>query len=130
MITNVYNRTAEILCADNGVVEQGELLKNMAVVAASVANRNQTPAPSSNTSFAKSFQDDNPITQEMATDGLASLFGAATGLDGLEMIMDYGCDVAEFYDDYVQDRVPRPAAQQYDPRLWMPTPHLGMSMAA
>ncbi len=137
IITNIYNRTAEILLADNGAVQQGEYRSKRAIYyARSVANNNQTPAPS--TSFSKSLdrdREDNPITEEALSDGLGALFGAATGLDGIELLVDYACDAVDFYDEYMLDRygrhVPAPVmpAPQPDPRLWL-QPQPGMGMAA
>ncbi len=144
MITDTYNRRAETMITDNGAVIQGELSKKSMVSAHQVANSNQPPAPSHKTpfqqserttSFSKSLKndhDDNPITQEGISDGLGAIFGAATGLDWIEMVIDYGCDAVEFYDDYMMDRneqaMPQPA-NQIDPRLWL-QPQPGMGMAA
>lgn len=144
MITDTYNRKADIIVTDNGAVIQGELSKKSMVSAHHVANSNQPPAPvhsqvfqqsERTTSFSKSLDrqdDDNPITQEGITDGLGALFGAATGLDGIEMLIDYGCDAVEFYDEYMMDRhadTALPPAYQIDPRVWV-QPQPGMSMAA
>ena len=137
MITNIYNEKVESLIADNGEVQQGVLSKRLIYLANQVANNNHTPAPHSNrahsepTSFSKSLDhDDNPITQEGLSDGLGALFGAATGLEGLEMIIDYGCDMMEFYDDFMRDRFGNtitPPPPQPDPRLWsVPQPGMGM----
>lgn len=77
--------------------------------------------------------DNNPIESEIASDGLASLFGAATGLDCIELLVDYGADAVEFYDDYVQDRASTFLQRQQptpDPRLWMAAPQPGFAYAA
>ena len=144
MITDTYNRKAEIIIADNGAVIQGELSKRSMVSANHVANSNQPPAlpqqqafqqSERTTSFSKSLDkenDDNPITQEALSDGLGALFGAATGLDGIEMFIDYACDAVEFYDEIMMDRNGNPIAPpayQIDPRIWA-QPQPGMSMAA
>ena len=149
IITNIYNRTAEILLAvaDNGVARQGGLNSKRAIYyARSVANNNHSApvptsekaAPAPSTSFCKSLDrenDDNPITQEALSDGLGALFGAATGLEGIELLVDYACDAAELYDEFMLDRygryvpVPETPAPQPDPRLWM-QPQPGMGMAA
>ncbi len=137
MITDTYNRNSELNIADNRFVCEGEVSKKTIVLANSVANTNHAPALSFSertTSFSKSMpRDDNPIADEMMSDGLGALFGAATGLDCIEMIIDYGCDAVEFYDEFVQDRygnnIPKMPVLQPDPRLWS-QPMPGMSMAA
>ncbi|MCB9965410.1 MAG: hypothetical protein H6855_04945 [Rhodospirillales bacterium] len=135
MITNAYNKTVEPFFTDNDAVVQGVLSKNTHMATTEPLS---TFHSSSVSSFAKTLKpskpsrDENPITEEVLSDGLGSLFAAATGLDCFNIIMDLGSDAVDFYDQYVQDRPrhlqPKPACQP-DPRVWM-QPQPGFAVAA
>lgn len=117
MKTSTYNQFFADLEPGNRRVEQGCSQPSMRRISVASA------LSSSN----------DPIASEMASDGLASLFGAATGMDCIELLVDYGADAVEFYDEYVQDRastrLQRPQPQP-DPRLWMAAPQPGYAFAA
>lgn len=129
MITNTYNKTVEHSTTDNIAVIQGDLSKKTHhSYARTAVNRNHAPV----TSFAKTMKDENPITEEVLSDGLGSLFAAATGFGGFELIMDIGFDAIDAYDDFIQDRAGHNRAMptpQIDPRLWI-QPQPGFAMAA
>lgn len=131
--TRSYSNTAT---PDNRGVEQGVLQQAANERAVSFAKMLELrDAAQNNRQQAAQAEEEkvNPAAAEVMESGLASLFGAATGLDGIEMAVEAFAKGAEFYDEFARDRAST-AAPQPDPRLHgafaAPTPGYGMAMAA